>query len=163
MKNSFQIILTFIFVIYVSSLQVNVFNKRITRASIFFDVLTHSEIERFASFSNLRIKSTIIGPSLKLEAISKDDSVVGYLTAFIRPIPFKLFHLDTIQVKNHRQNLGYKRKSWKMDGPGISFIMGTWALTWAKSQGCQKTELLAVRDTDQMHSILVRLYSRYLQ
>lgn len=126
------------------------------------DTLTIEEIEKFATFSKLKIKSSVTGPYLRLEAYPIDDetSLVGYLTAFIRPFPFKLFQLDTIQVKNRRQNIGYKRKNWTVDGPGASFILGTWALAWARQQGCQQTELLAVRDSDEMHDILVRLYGR---
>jgi len=126
-------------------------------------ILTIEEIERFATFSKLKIKSSVTGPYLRLEAypIDDDSTLVGYLTAFIRPFPFKLFQLDTIQVKNRRQNIGYKRKNWTVDGPGASFILGTWALAWARGQGCEKTELLAVRDSDEMHDILVRLYGRY--
>jgi hypothetical protein len=70
------------------------------------------------------------------------------------------FFLDTIQVKNRRQNLGYKRKAWDPSASGISFIMGSWALCWATEKGCQRAELLAIKDDENMHSILVRLYKR---
>lgn len=46
-------------------------------------------------------------------------------------------YVDTIQVKNHRQNPGYKR-NWKIDGPGISFILGSWAIKWAYDKGSRK-------------------------
>ena len=39
--------------------------------------------------------------------------------------------------------------------------MGTWALIFAKNNGCSETELLAVRDTEMMNNILVRLYSSF--
>lgn len=125
------------------------------------DMLTIEEIESFASLSKIKIRSIITGPYLKLEALTQtDNSVIGYCTAFIRPFPFKLFHLDTIQVSNRRQNLGYKRKGSNVHSAGLSFIMGTWALIWARQHGCTTTELLAVRDNDKMNAILVRLYSR---
>ena len=124
--------------------------------------LTLQEIERIAMLSNLTITSVITGPQLRLDVFTTNSNIpVGYLTAFIRPFPFKYFHLDTIQVKNHRQHLGYKRKTWNViDGSSISFIMGTWSLIWAKQQGCKVAELLAVNDNNTMHDILVRLYSR---
>ena len=124
-------------------------------------ILTFEEVEYYAKASNLTMKSTISGPYLRLEAITNENITVGYLTAFIRPFPYKLFHLDTIQVKNHRQNLGYKRGNWGVGSNGISFVMGTWALIWAKKQGCSMTELLAVNDNDKMHAILVKLYSSF--
>ena len=124
--------------------------------------LTLNEIEEFAKYSNLRIIAQPKGTYLKLEAVTMNDNIViGYLTAFIRPIPFKLLQLDTIQVKNRRQILNYKRKDYKIDGPGISFIMGTYALIWAKNNGCKQTELLAVNDSDRMSQILVRLYGSF--
>ena len=72
-----------------------------------------------------------------------------------------MLQLDTIQVKNRRQIIGFKRNNWKMDGPGISFIMGTWALRWAWGKGCRKAELLAVNDSEKMHAILIRLYESF--
>ena len=39
--------------------------------------------------------------------------------------------------------------------------MGTWALIFAKRNGCSETELLAVRDSDIMNTILVRLYNSF--
>ena len=124
--------------------------------------LTLNEIEEFAKYSNLRIVAQPKGPYLKLEAVTMNHNIViGYLTAFIRPIPFKLLQLDTIQVKNRRQILNYKRIDYKIDGPGISFIMGTYALIWAKNNGCKQTELLAVNDSDRMSQILVRLYNSF--
>jgi len=57
--------------------------------------------------------------------------------------------------------LGYKRRNWTIDGPGISFIMGCWAINWAYDKGCRRTELLAVKDTEAMHMILIRLYESF--
>lgn len=69
-------------------------------------------------------------------------------------------HVDTIQVKNRRQNLGYTRESWSPEGSLISFIMGSWALCWARERGCHTAELMAIKDSEEMHAILVKLYSR---
>eukprot|EP01038_Epipyxis_sp_PR26KG_P004670 gene4670-6561_t len=127
------------------------------------------QIEKYASKLGILIRASEVGGVfLRLEAYTigptgsnESAELIGYLTGFIRPIPFKLFQLDTIQVKNRRQTLGFKRKNWKMDGPGISFIMGSWALKWAYDRGCKSAELLAVRDSDRMHDILVKLYQSF--
>jgi len=39
--------------------------------------------------------------------------------------------------------------------------MGSWALRWAFDCGCTDTELLAVKDTELMHQILLRLYGSF--
>ena len=126
----------------------------------FFDF---EDIEDYAKISGLTLNCTSTGPFLRIEAFPIGETeLIGYLTAFIRPVPFGLFHLDTIKVKNRRQNLGYQRKTWTIDGPGISFIMGSYALRWAFDRGCRKSQLLAVNDTPLMHAILIRLYARYV-
>ena len=131
--------------------------------------MSTSELDEYAAMCGLRIDKIDKGVSLRLEAYSlrapDDDkeSLLGYLEAFIRPIPFKLLQLDTIRVKNQRQNSGYKRKNdnWTIDGPGISFIMGSMALVWASGRGCTETQLLAVKDNETMHKILIRLYQSF--
>lgn len=141
------------------------------------EYMTIPEIEEYASLVGLRIKSYATGPLLRLEAFpinntnkitpgirsdNNDDKPIGYLTAFVRPIPTNLLHLETIQVQNRRQNLGFKREGWSMDGPGISFILGSYALVWAyQNKGCTRAELLAVKDTEVMHQILIRLYESF--
>jgi hypothetical protein len=120
-----------------------------------------SDIEDYGKVSGLTLNCTTTGPFLRIEAFPiGDPELIGYLTAFIRPLPFGLFHLDTIKVKNRRQNLGYVRKNWTIDGPGISFIMGSYALRWAYERGCRTSQLLAVNDSPMMHAILIRLYGR---
>ena len=141
-------------------------SSALSMKSLSDSVMNKDDLTYYAELCGLSLK-VVEGPaqSLRLEAypLNNPDIVVGYLTAFIRPLPFKLFHLDTIQVKNQRQNVGYKRSqdSWTIDGPGISFIMGSYALAWAYEKGCKKTELLAVKDTEQMHKILIRLYQSF--
>jgi uroporphyrinogen-III synthase len=127
------------------------------------------KVERYAGLMGIRLEKVEQGAKLRLEAYPARDpsneqsSMIGYLEAFIRPIPFKLFQLDTIRVKNQRQNVGYKRAadSWTVDGPGISFVMGSYALQWAYEKGCTQTELLAVKDSDLMHEVLIRLYQSF--
>ena len=124
--------------------------------------MTTSDLEDLATKSSLRLEADVKGPLLTLQAFPIDsDKPIGYLSAFIRPIPFGLFHLDTIQVKNRRQTLGFKRTNWTVNGPGITFIMGAWALCWAYDKGCKTTELLAVKDDEKMHKSLVKLYASY--
>lgn len=125
--------------------------------------LNIADIEKYAEFAGLLLKKEESALSLRLEAypIENPDVSIGYLTCFIRPFPFGLLQLDTIQIKNRRQTLGFKRKSWTMDGPGISFIMGSWALRWAFNKGCRKAELLAVNDSESMHAILIKLYESF--
>lgn len=125
------------------------------------DFFSFKDIEDYAKISGLTLNCTTTGPYLRIEAFPIGEvELIGYLTAFIRPLPFGLFHLDTIKVKNRRQNLGYQRKNWTIDGPGISFIMGSYALLWAYERGCRKSQLLAVNDEALMHAILTRLYHR---
>ena len=125
--------------------------------------MSFKELEDYAAASGLRLKIVENGPMLRIEAypLNVADEAIGYLTAFIRPFPFKLFHLDTIRVKNRRQNIGFQRTGYTIEGPGISFIMGSYALTWAQSKGCRTTQLLAVKDSEDMHNILVRLYESF--
>jgi hypothetical protein len=124
---------------------------------------TIAEIDEYAKICGLRIKCTENALSLRLDAFPLNDDInaIGYLTAFIRPIPLGLLQLDTIQVKNRRQNLGFKRELWTVDGPGISFIMGSYALRWASDKGCNEAELLAVNDSERMEAILVKLYESF--
>ena len=113
------------------------------------DQLSLTEIQEYAKLSSLKLVATETGPYLRLEAFpAGSNELIGYLTAFIRPFPFGMLQLDTIQVKNRRQNLGFKREGWTIDGPGISFIMGSYALSWAYSRGCRRTQLLAVNVTE---------------
>jgi len=127
--------------------------------------MTLREIEDYALLSGLRLKAVETGPLLRLEAapVGDPESPIGNLNAFIRPVlPFnKLFHLDTIQVKNRRQTLGFSRVGYTIEGPGISFIMGSYALVWAAERGCSTTQLLAVKDSEEMHQVLLRMYAGY--
>jgi hypothetical protein len=106
------------------------FNQKMSSTEKFY---TLEEVELFGFKSGIYLKPVITGPALKLEAYVKDDldNKIGYLTAFIRPFPFGLLQLETIQVLNRRQTLGFKRDGWSVKGPGICFIMGSWALKWA--------------------------------
>jgi len=69
---------------------------------------TRNEIEKYGSYFGLSFNTNITGPFLRIEAFS-DESVqpIGYLTAFIRPFPLGLLHLDAIKVKNHRYHYHY--------------------------------------------------------
>ena len=108
---------------------------KVTMAKMTESTMKFAELEDYAAFCGLRIEKIEKGIQLRLEAYplrapkGDKEALLGYLEAFIRPIPFKLFQLDTIKAKNQRQNSGYKRKNdnWTMDGPGISFIMGSMA------------------------------------
>jgi hypothetical protein len=130
-----------------------------TGADKYFSV---DDINQFANLFGLRITSVENPVSLRLEAYPiNDDQLIGYLTAFIRPIPFRMLQLDTIQVKNRRQTLGYKKTNWTTEGSTITFIMGSIALRWAYDRRCAQAELLAVKDSEKMHRILVRLYKNF--
>lgn len=126
-------------------------------------IMTIDDLEKYAAKCGLGIRSEQKGVYLRLEAYSlvNPELNVGYLTAFLRPIPLGLFQLDTIQVQNRRQTLGFRRKTWTVGGEGISFIMGSWALCWALNKGCKRAELLAVNDDDRMHQILIALYGGF--
>lgn len=144
-------------------------NRVLSSLSVTKDVLskeeyfTVEEIEAYATICGLAVKKEENSLSLRLELfpIGNPTFKLGYLTAFLRPFPFGLLQLDTIQVQNRRQIKLFKRRSWTVDGPGISFIMGSYALRWAVDKGCTDTELLAVKDDDRMHMILVRLYQSF--
>ena len=125
-------------------------------------IFTTEDVEFYAFKSGIFIKSQVTGPSLRLEAFAKDDLdyKIGYLTCFIRPFT-NLLQLETIQVLNRRQTLGFKREGYTMNGPGICFIMGSWALRWAYEKGSKQAELLAVNDSEQMHRILIALYESF--
>jgi len=137
-----------------------------------------SDIEAYGRRCGIKLVSKVTGPYLRIEAFAVGDGadpqsssdngngndllrtgvgsteqLIGYCTAFIRPVPFNLLQLDTIQVKNRRQTLGFKREQWTVDGPGISFIMGSWALRWGWDRGCRRAELLAVKDSELMHKV----------
>lgn len=126
-------------------------------------LFTLNDIHHYAELSGLRLKVLPTGPYLRLEAYPlSDEESIGYLTAFIRPWPIGMLQLDTIQVQNRRQTLGFTRKSnVNLEGPGISFIMGSYALRWAFDKGCTVTQLLAVKDSEEMHQVLVRLYGSF--
>lgn len=121
------------------------------------------DLVQYANLFGLNINIIDNPIYLRLEAVPIDNpsECVGFLTAFIRPVPFKLLQLDTIQVKNRRQTLGFRRNNWAPDGSTITFIMGSIALRWAHDKGCANAELLAVKDSEKMHRILVRLYENF--
>lgn len=153
---------------YISPYSVRFQMKRFSAGDDFksSSYMTCAEIANFSLCNGLILKPEIsgMGQVLTIEAfVAGEEQLkpVGYLSAFIRPLQKKLLHLDTIQVKNRRQTLGFRRKGWTISGPGISFIMGSWALRWAYDQGCLETELLAVKDTEAMHRILMSLYSSF--
>ena len=150
-------VLWFMFVAFYAMAAPN--NQKISTSSIF----TLSDIHHYAELCGLQLKVQPTGPFLRLEAYPISDSEsIGYLTAFIRPWPLGMFQLDTIQVQNRRQTLGFSRKSTvNLEGPGISFIMGSYALRWAHERGCRTTQLLAVKDSEEMHQVLVRLYGSF--
>ena len=57
---------------------------------------TSTKIEYLASLQGIQLKSQITGGSyLKLEAFSAKGEIVGYLTAFLRPVPIGTLHLGT--------------------------------------------------------------------
>ena len=87
-------------------------------SALYSSSYTFDEIEALGFKSGIFLKSTITGPTLKLEAYVKSDLdyKIGYLNAFIRPFPPGLFQLDTIQVLNRRQTLGFKREGWTING-----------------------------------------------
>jgi hypothetical protein len=120
-----------------------------------------ADIEEYAKKLNVELKKSIIGPYLKLEAVSlEENKVVGYLTGFVRPLT-GLLQLETIQVRNRRQSLQYRAIPKGIEGKGVSFILGSWTLRWAFSMGCKSAELLAVRDDPVMENILIKLYESY--
>jgi hypothetical protein len=129
--------------------------------------LSCTDLDYYAGLCGLKLKVIPNMLFLRIDAIPIDDTStepepIGYLTAFIRPWPLLLFQLDTIQVQNRRQTLGFSRRdSIKLDGPGISFILGSYALRWAYEKGCRSTQLLAVKDSEEMHKVLVRLYQSF--
>lgn len=126
------------------------------------DALSLQEIQYYARSSGVILKDTSIGPYLRVEATAIGDiSPVGYLTAFIRPWPPGLMQLETIQVKNRRQTLDFKTLPKRIDGPGVSFILGAYSLSWAKEKGCRRAQLLAVKDSEAMEKILIRLYESF--
>ena len=126
------------------------------------NIFSLEDVEFYAFKSGIFIKSQMTGPTLRLEEYVKDDLdyKIGYLTCFVRPFT-NLLQLETIQVLNRRQTLGFKREGYTMNGPGICFIMGSWALRWAYEKGSQTAELLAVNDNEQMHRILIALYESF--
>jgi hypothetical protein len=126
-------------------------------------IFTLNDIDTYAKLCGLTLNVKPSGPFLRIEAVPiGSEECIGHLSAFIRPLPPLLFQLDTIQVENRRQTLGFqRRKEVSLDGPGISFIMGSYALRWAYDRGCRTTQLLAVKDTDEMHKVLVRLYNSF--
>ena len=135
---------------------------RHSRVALAGEQLSLDEVLDYAACSSLKLVAKETGPYLRLEAFTAStDELVGYLTCFVRPFPFGLLQLETIQVKNRRQNLGYERKGWTVEGPGISFVMGSYALSWARNKGCRKAQLLAVNDAPAMHEVLIRMYGSY--
>ena len=134
------------------------------------DYMSLIDIESYGRRCGIKLVSKATGPYLRIEAFAvgsdnegsanlvgtgsgATEQLIGYCTAFVRPLPFNLLQLDTIQVKNRRQTLGFRREKWTVDGPGISFIMGSWALRWGWERGCRRAELLAVKDSELMHKV----------
>lgn len=149
-----------LFVWRVSSFRANYqYSNSLTRISCReSDYVTKEDIEKYAQVFGIKVVTSNNGPMFRIDVYAEGAGAIGYLTAFLRPWPQSLIQLDTLQVKNRRQWLGYKRKGWTIEGRGISFILGILALNFGMSKGCTHAELLAVRDDPIMHAILVRLY-----
>lgn len=125
------------------------------------DMYSLEDLDYYASCIGIVLKKTVSGPYLKLEAYERgEDKPSGYLTGFVRPFT-GILQLETIQVRNRRQVLGYRPIPQGVENKGISFILGCYSLRWAFAKGCYKAELLAVRDTPVMEAILIRLYESY--
>ena len=64
------------------------------------DYFTIEDMANYAKLSGIQLKCQEVGPALKIEAfpLTSTEQPLGYLTAFIRPFPFGLFQLETIQV-----------------------------------------------------------------
>lgn len=56
--------------------------------------ITFQEIQTIAQLQGLKLVSSGLGPYLRLEAYSlEENEKIGYLTAFLRPLPLRLLHL----------------------------------------------------------------------
>lgn len=120
-------------------------------------------VDYYANMKGLSLRPKSQGIFLTLEAYPVSSDVkIGYLHCFLRPLPRDTLHLESIQVRNRRQSFeSTKKVRWSPESGLISFIMGSWALCWAREKGSKRAELLAINDSEQMNKILVRLYSRY--
>ena len=130
---------TLILLFSMSHIYVLGFNIKITsppKASSFTSMclfITKQDLEKYGVLLGYRFTVKQFGPGIRIEAFEPGtNDPVGYVSGFLRPIPSRMLHLETIVVKNRRQNLVYKRKSVVVGaGPGVSFILGSLILRWA--------------------------------
>jgi hypothetical protein len=100
--------------------------------------------------------------------VSERD-LLGYTTGFAQPI-VGVLHLDTMQVRRFSGYWANKPDyggiaSPKQGAPkpgtfGLGLLLGGAAACFGRECGCTKAELLAIRDDERQHAILVRYYRK---
>ncbi len=121
-------------------------------------LVTQQEIDDCAASFGLELRLSTLGPFYRVIARLKgqDDKSepIGYTDGFVAP-PFKLVHLDTMQVR---------RRYWKqLEGAqkfpyGCGVLLGATAMRHAHDNGCTKAELLAINDDEKTHTVLKKFY-----
>ncbi len=124
---------------------------------------TTKQVEQFAYLKGMVLKPTIQGIYITVDAYPVDSEIkIGYLSAFLRPIPKDTLQFETIQIRGSTQQPNGGKVIWPQENGLISFILSSWALSWAKEKGSVRAELLVNNDSNHMYRILTRLYMRYI-
>ncbi|XP_047338905.1 uncharacterized protein LOC124942438 [Impatiens glandulifera] len=116
---------------------------------------TMSDIIASSRSQNLDIRLQKLGPLFRITAINIENQIeIGRAEGIVRVwIGGKILHLDSVKLR---------RESLKMEKSifGISLFIGAVAIRHGYDCGCKTAELLAINDSDEYHSKLVRFYTR---
>ncbi|XP_020580192.1 uncharacterized protein LOC110024517 [Phalaenopsis equestris] len=112
---------------------------------------TMLEISESSRSQGLCLRLQTLGPFFRVTAVGLAGTELGRAEGFIHPwFGGKVLHLDSIRMK--RETLAMKRSIF-----GFGLFVGAVAIRHGFDCGA---ELLAINDTPEFHSRLVRFYTR---
>eukprot|EP00898_Chlorokybus_atmophyticus_P003662 jgi/Chlat1/4297/Chrsp29S04382 len=116
------------------------------------ELVTLSELQRAAARRTLKLECSSFGPYFEARLCLPDSKPVGKAAAWVAP--FGALHIDYLKLD--RNSLPKASRSFL--GPGI--LLGLALCVFGYERGCNKAELLAIDDSEEIHARLVRFYRR---
>lgn len=116
-----------------------------------------ADIIKVARERNIGLELKTTGPWFTIIAQSLENGdmrTIGKADGFVRPwIDGRILHLDSIRMA--KIDSGNIRSVF-----GVALFIGALAMRFGYDKKCVRAELLAINDTDEYHSKLVKYYSR---
>mmetsp|Transcript_14114 Transcript_14114/g.20154 ORF Transcript_14114/g.20154 Transcript_14114/m.20154 type:complete len:249 (+) Transcript_14114:92-838(+) len=127
--------------------------------------LSNEDLEDYARSVGVTLTFSSLGPAYRVVARAKHDEslILGYCEGFIRP-GREILHVDKLEVWKKALEMARKESptDFKNGGQvfGISLLLGSRSLLYAKEAGCKVAEFLAIDDEEFQHKRLVRFFKR---